>query len=157
MSRENYRRCLKRVFDILVEEVNDAVEEEVNREPRVWVRDWIKRRDTHGASAMLLRELAVEDSKEYMSFLRLTPDNFDILLDLISPKITKKDTQLRDALPARLKLEVTLAYLATGNSFRSLHHMFRVSRAAMTMFIPEVCDAISDSLKDFMKVSSYES
>lgn len=159
MSRESrvaVRKCVKRVFDLLVEEVNEVLDEERNREKRVWVREWIQRRNTHGASALLLSELAMEDTKEYMSFLRLTPDNFNTLLDLISSKISKNDTQMRDSLPARLKLEVTLSFLATGNNFRSLQHMFRVSRAAISQFIPEVCEAISESLKEYIKVSSHK-
>lgn len=152
-EREVLRKCIKRVYDALLEEVDEALEEERNRKKRVWVREWIQRRNTRGASALLLSELAVEDTKEYMSLLRLTPENFQSLLKLVSPKISKINTQMRDSLSAKLKLEITLSFLATGNSFRSLQHMFRVSKAAISKFIPKVCDAISESLQEYIKVS----
>lgn len=83
------RNCFKRVYDLLLEEVNEVVEEERNRE---WVRYWIRRRDTHGASAVLLTELVLEDIKEYVSFLRLTPANFETLLHLFSQKKSPNKT-----------------------------------------------------------------
>lgn len=43
-----------------------------------------KNRDAHNTSPLLLPELAIEDTKECMSFLSLTPHHFDALLELIS-------------------------------------------------------------------------
>lgn len=65
------------------------------------------------------------------------------------------DTQMRDALTPQLKLEVTLRYLATGDSFASLQYLYRVPKCTISNFIPEVCQAIYDALKDFIKVSKY--
>jgi hypothetical protein len=39
------------------------IQEEQNRKKRLWVRDWIGRRDSRGTSA-LLKELAAEDGYE---------------------------------------------------------------------------------------------
>ena len=41
-----------------------------------------------------------------------------------------------------LKLAITLRFLATGNSFRSLEFSFRVAHNTISIFIPEVCQAI---------------
>jgi hypothetical protein len=32
---------------------------------RLWIRKWLARRNTHGASNMFLKELATEDIEEY--------------------------------------------------------------------------------------------
>ncbi|KAJ8974704.1 hypothetical protein NQ317_018505 [Molorchus minor] len=61
---------------------------------------------------------------------------------------------MRDAIPAQIKLEITLSYLATGMNYRSLQHFFRVSKSAISRLIPEVCDAICDKLKEHIKVPS---
>lgn len=58
-------------------------------------------------------------------------------------------------MPTKVKLEGTLNFLATGNNYRSLQHFFRVSKPAISNFIPEVCDAIYDSLREFIKVSLF--
>jgi hypothetical protein len=77
---------------------------------------------------------------------------FESLLEMISPFIQKCNTVLRDAIPARLKLEITLNFLATENSYRTLQHMFRVSKPSISNFVPEVCEAIFVMLKEFIKV-----
>jgi len=78
---------------------------------RWWVRKWISRRDTLGASERLLKELSTEDVDSYRNHLRLNKDQFEILLYRITTKIQKQDTVMRAALPARTKLEITLRYL----------------------------------------------
>jgi hypothetical protein len=41
------------------------IEEVQSRKKRLWVRDWIGRRDSRGSSTLLLKELAAEDVNEY--------------------------------------------------------------------------------------------
>ena len=69
-------------------------------------------------SALLLEELYLEDPKEFRLCFQLTPQKSESLLEMISPLIQKCNTVLRDAIPARLKLEITLNFLATWNSYR---------------------------------------
>ena len=78
----------------------------------------------------------------------MNPENFDELLDLIKEKITKQDTQMRQAISPELKLAITLRYLATGNTFTDLAYYFRVHRSTISKFIPDVCDALYEGLKD---------
>ncbi|XP_054083874.1 uncharacterized protein LOC128920511 [Zeugodacus cucurbitae] len=59
---------------------------------------------------------------------------------------------MREAIPARVKLQVALTYLATGMSYRSLQAMYRISRSAISAVIPEVMEAISLYLQEFLKV-----
>jgi len=61
---------------------------------------------------------------------------------------------MRDALPAKLKLEVTLRYLATGDSYKTLQYMYRVGKSSISEFIPEVFKAIFEELKEFIKVKT---
>ena len=65
----------------------------------------------------------------------------------------KQDTKMRMAIPTATKLEITLRYLATGDSFKSLEYLFRVPEPTISLFVPEVLTAISHILKPFMKVS----
>ena len=56
----------------------------------------------------------MEDRGQYRNILRMTPENLEELLTLIGPSITKMDTQMRAAIPAKEKLTLTLIFLASG-------------------------------------------
>ncbi|CAI6356084.1 unnamed protein product [Macrosiphum euphorbiae] len=79
-------------------------------------------------------------------------EQFQLILQNISDKIQRSDTAMREAISAKDKLQVTLSFLATGNSFRTLQHIFRVPKPSISTFLPEVFDAIYDFLKDYIKV-----
>ena len=40
------KKCLTRVYYVLLDEVSDMIEEEQSRKKQLWVRDWIGRRDS---------------------------------------------------------------------------------------------------------------
>nr|CAH7745553.1 unnamed protein product [Callosobruchus chinensis] len=86
----------------------------------------------------------------------MTPKNFDDLLMLLSGSIQRQDTFMGDALPAKVKLEITLTFLASGMSFRNLSHFYRVSIPSISNLIPEVCWAIHESLKTQIKIPDGE-
>lgn len=134
--------------------ISDELETELSKkQKRIWTRKWLLRRDTHGNSVGLIRDLAIEDKSENKSFMRMTPEQFEFLLQEISPEIQREDTIMRPAIPAKIKLELTLSFLATGNSYLSISYFFRVSKAAISIFVPEVLDAVFEALKDYIKVS----
>lgn len=154
---ESVRNVLGTVIDVvseeLLEEARDIVSRIKPRKPRsCWERKWISRRIHFGASK-LLQELAAEDSESFKNHLRMTEEKFEELLKHVTPAIQKSNTKMRLALPARLKLQITLRYLATGDSFASLQYMYRVPKCTISKFIPQVCDAIFEALKDYVKVS----
>jgi len=60
-------------------------------------------------------------------------------------KIERQNTQMRDAISPRLMLEVTLHFMATGNSYRTLQYFFTVSKSSISNFIPDVCDVTYES------------
>ncbi|XP_068082892.1 uncharacterized protein [Anabrus simplex] len=122
------------------------------KERRWWSRPWIQRREELGASSRLFQELKEEDPETYRNVLRMSPSKFQELLELVEPLIKKQDTKMREAIPCKIKLEITLRYLATGDSFRSLALLFRVSHNSISVFLPEVLAAIFEVLQPFMKV-----
>lgn len=100
-----------------------------------------------------LEELVAEPSGEFKKFTRMSTVDFDNLLMKITPLISKQDTQLREAVPARTRFAITLRYLATGDSFQSLHFLFKVSPQLISTIIPEVCAALCKVLENEIKVS----
>ena len=75
-------------------------------------------------------ELASEDCREFSNFCRMSPSDFEILFEKIKPMIEKEQTRLRMEIPGKIRLALTLRYLATGDSYRSLHYLFKVSTSA---------------------------
>ncbi|KAI4455677.1 hypothetical protein MML48_9g00012276 [Holotrichia oblita] len=120
---------------------------------RFWVKQWILRRNRLGASETLLKELALEDKEGYRNHLRMSEERFDELLSKVQNCIKKQDNVMRQAIPPKFKLQVTLRYLATGDSFLTLASTYRVPKNNISNFVGEVCTAIYDALQDFIKVS----
>jgi hypothetical protein len=50
---------------LLLVQLAGILEEEIGREKKIWVRELLTRRSTHGYSALLLKELHAEDPAEH--------------------------------------------------------------------------------------------
>ena len=98
---------------------------------RIWVKEYLKRRKELGMYSRLMQELKCEDEAGFQNFVRFPVQLFHELLSAITPKIQKKDTFFREALPAGLKLAFTLRYLATGNTYQDMHFGVMMSEAFM--------------------------
>ncbi|KAL1488721.1 hypothetical protein ABEB36_014520 [Hypothenemus hampei] len=111
---------------------------------RIWTKKWLQRR-TDGQNnilAMLNKELVLEDPTSYRNFLRMSHHQFDYILNLISDIIKKNDTNMREAISSRDRLEVAIRFLATGESFRSLMYSTRIHESTISKIVMEVCLAI---------------
>ena len=113
----------------------------------VWVKCWLAERDRKGAYNNIISELKLNDREHYRRYLRMDIAAFEELVKLVTPTLQKKCTRLRKPLSVEEKLACTLRFLATGESYSSLQYQFRISKAAISLFIPEVCSAIYRSLK----------
>ncbi|KAK5639766.1 hypothetical protein RI129_010577 [Pyrocoelia pectoralis] len=114
---------------------------------RWWTKPWISKRNNKGNLVLVHDELANEDPKHFRNFLRMDKDTFEYLLKLIQPAIEKENTIMRECISARDRLTVTLRYLATGESYKSLMFSFRIGHSTISKFVPEVCTAIYNGLK----------
>lgn len=124
-----------------------------NRKRRLWVRSWIKRRDIDNTAQNLIRDLRNEETdEEFRNFFHMSPQQFDILLEKVSPIISKKDTNFRKAISAETRLTITLRYLASGDSYRSLMLLFRVPHNTISGIVSNTCQAIQFSLREYLKV-----
>ena len=123
---------------------NAAAAPRRRRRRQMWVRPWLLRRPLYGQYEKLMAELTAEDVGGFKNFMRMEPDLFHEVLARVGPRITKQDTFWRRALEPGLKLAITLRYLGTGNSYKSLQYGFRVAFNTISIFVIEVCQAIID-------------
>lgn len=103
----------------------------------------------------LLRDLAIENTGQFKNFCRMSSEDFQNLIDLLSPKIQKRDTNFRECIPVKERLAITLRFLATGDSFISLSYLFKVSRQTISAIVIEVCKALVEVLNDYIQASSF--
>ena len=91
-----------------------------------------------------MRELREEDQEAFINSMRMPMKLYDEFLARIIPRIIKQDTWWRQVLDPGLKFACTMRQLASGDSYRSIKWDFRVPSYTMSMFVPEVCQAIID-------------
>ncbi|KAK3919919.1 LOW QUALITY PROTEIN: Protein ANTAGONIST OF LIKE HETEROCHROMATIN PROTEIN 1 [Frankliniella fusca] len=138
---------------------------------RRWhVRPMLRERKIFGAWYSLIPTLREHDPDEYFNFLRMTPESFDWLLELVSPALTKKS--IRESISPGERLTVTLrygymcftfyvylfvcanhyvnyffGYLASGDSHVSLSYLFRIGKQTISKIVTETTALIWFALK----------
>ncbi|KAG1934126.1 protein ALP1-like [Pimephales promelas] len=117
------------------------------KKTRQWTRSWIAGREQYGLS-ILQRELEDSDRKGFRELLRMDVEDFSYLLGKVRPFIQRRDTKLRRAISARMRLSLTLRFLATGETFRSLSFQYRIGRSTISEIVMETCQALYEVLKD---------
>ena len=138
MANPHFTLKRKAVAAVLISEflVGDQVK-------RGKTRDWVKRRNEKGLFSNLVKELSIEDRSAFKEMMRMNYEDFLQVLGYIERDITPKPINGgHEVIPPKARLAVTLRFLATGETFRSLSFQFRISKAAISYIVMEVCTAI---------------
>ena len=136
--------CLAAAAIIIDQKKRDAENRMKKMKRTLWTRQWILDRPLYGHYEQLMSQLQATDLRGYRGFTRLDPQLFQEIVDRVGPRIQKTDTFFRKALDPGLKIAVTLRYMATGESYRSLSFAFRVGHNTISLFVPQVCKAITE-------------
>ena len=78
----------------------------------------------------------------------MTSENFEKIFQVIKDYIRKENTKMREPIPPRSKFAATIRFLSTGESNKSLQFQFRIHNSTLSLFFPEVCQAILNQLKE---------
>ncbi|XP_031637791.1 uncharacterized protein LOC116350190, partial [Contarinia nasturtii] len=101
----------------------------------------------------MIEQMRSEDENAFKGMFRMNGVQFDFLLEKVRPLITKKDTNMRKSISAETRLMITLKYLSSGDSYRTLMYLFRVPHNTISGIIPSTCKAIFSSLREeYLKV-----
>ena len=92
-----------------------------------------KRNECPANNNTLLADLKFQEiSGQYKNFTRMSPTDFEYLINMIGPKIAKQDTFMRKSINVQERLSITLRFLATGDHYSSLQYLFRTSKQAIS-------------------------
>lgn len=119
-------------------------------------RSWIRRREEKGYFNNIVQELRIEDTAGYREMMRMTHEDFLAILSRIEPDITPRQvTGGHKVISPAERLTLTLRFLATGETYRSLSFQFRISKSAISYIANEVCQAIEKNLgPEYLKFPS---
>ena len=101
------------------------------------------------SGSSLLADLIFQSVSVYKNFT-MSPSEFELIL--FEKKISKRDTAFTKAISVQERLTRTLHFLASGDWYVSLQHLFKISKQAISCIVPEVCEALVEKLKDYIWV-----
>ncbi len=136
-----------------------------SRRRRFWVRSRLLHdRKKYGATDFTrdpilddqnLLSLEYRSGEGFRNFFQMSGSTFEEILDMIVPRMTRKlDTRLRNRIPIHKRLAYTLRFLASEDSYHSPKYLLKISEQTMSQRIPEVCDAIIETIKEYIIVSN---
>ncbi|XP_049540798.1 uncharacterized protein LOC125954470 [Anopheles darlingi] len=135
-----------------LQRLKHAIEDQRRVRRRRLRRKWMKPIFINRAEH--LKDDIMAEVEKTKVLLRMSEEDFQWLLTSITPKIQKEDTTMRQAISPLLRISIALRFLATGDMYSSLQYTFLVSTHTIARVVPEVCDAIVETLKDFVKMPS---
>ncbi|XP_027488655.1 uncharacterized protein LOC113941714, partial [Corapipo altera] len=106
-----------------------------SRGGRVWSRS------RSSAFWATVREKAL-GGHEWSERFRLPPATFDELVSRLGGAIGRRDTAMRRAVPAEVRLALTLSRLGAVTEYRALEATFGVSRSSVCKILRDVCGAV---------------
>jgi len=80
--------------------------------------------------------MRLTDPEKYFNYLRMSSTMFNELLKIVGPLIEKQNV-VRKPIPAKTRLEVTVRWLASGDSMISLSYAYRIAQCTLSRIIPE--------------------
>ena len=81
-------------------------------------------------------------AQDWLENFRMSQATFNYLCNELRSAIQKTDTHLRKAVSVEQRVAITLWYLGTNSDYRTIGHLFGVSKATMCVVTKEVCRAI---------------
>ena len=109
---------------------------------KYWVRKIYAERQTKGEYHLLVQDLKLHDQNYFFRCFRMSPENFEMLLSWIGPKIKKVTTKMREPISVGQRLCVTLRYLVTGDAHVTIAASYRMSPTTVRRIVKETCAVI---------------
>ena len=101
---------------------------------------WMKERSSYWWDNVVNHTFSAHD---WLENFRMSQATFLYVCNEIRPVVEKEDTVMRSAIPVeRQRVALTLWFLATNSDYRTIGHLFGVSKPTVCVVTKEVCAAI---------------
>lgn len=125
------------------------------RNKKCGVKNWILKSRNKSIWEKTCQSWIRDDDDMFRRWLRVTPSEFDIILQKVAPKIIKESTNFKNTIPSDKRLAITLAYMSTGATFLDLSVKFCVGLSTVSTILAETLEALVQVLKpDYLKFPS---
>ena len=104
---------------------------------------WTFTRSSHWWKCVVLQTFS---PKDWLENFRMSKDTFLYLCDRLRSTICKKDSNMRKAITVDHRVAVTVWTLATPCEYRTIGHLFGISRSSVCKIVHETCEAICNVL-----------
>ena len=84
--------------------------------------------------------------QDWLENFRVSHSTFLYLCDELRAEVEKQNTIMRRAVSTEKRIAITLWFLATGADYRTIGHLFGVSKSTVCVITKEVCAAIVECL-----------
>ena len=113
---------------------------------------WMKERSSYWWDHVVNRTFTAHD---WLENFRMSQATFLYVCNEIRPVIEKEDTDMRTAVPVEQRVALTLWFLATNSDYRTIGHLFGVSKSTVCVVTKEVCAAVVKILlPKYVKIST---
>ncbi|KAL4717432.1 hypothetical protein ACJJTC_000581 [Scirpophaga incertulas] len=118
---------------------------DVKKKKKKWIADIPRSRNQEGEYHYLFPRL-LSDSARFHTYFRMSKTKFYKLLYWTKPHIQQQDTRFRKSIGAEERLMVTIRFLATGDSFKTIGESFRLGYSTVQEIIHTTCAVIWEVL-----------
>ncbi|XP_063219239.1 uncharacterized protein LOC134531043 [Bacillus rossius redtenbacheri] len=109
--------------------------------------DIFRRREDEGCYSVLILRHLIDNETKFREYFRVSTEIFDTILGFVKEDITRLQcNRVKRPISAEQKLCLTLRFMATGESFRSLAFQFRICPSWVSIIIKETLQSICSKM-----------
>ncbi|XP_050338627.1 uncharacterized protein LOC126765062 [Bactrocera neohumeralis] len=121
------------------------------------VRKMLLKRPKEGHFTLLIPKIRLNDVETFINFHRMDPNSFDELLHILGPSMRNTPNKSEEEITQTEILALTLRYLASGDSMKSIgFYGFRIGASTTSNIIRETCELIWKKLQFVFPAPSEE-
>ena len=100
---------------------------------------WVKQRSSYWWEQVVINTFTPND---WLENFRMSNATFLYICNELRSAVERSDTVMREAIPVEQRVALTLWFLSTGADYRTIGHLFGVSKSAVCLVTKQVCTAI---------------